>query len=79
MFIDFHHFSWPLDKIQYFLSRSHDKTPTLTPSQTNRFIADNLLALNKARQAYITRVSSERICGALLSHNIHKSQSEILY
>ena len=47
----------------------NDKPPAFTPSDTNKALPDNAIALHKAREAFISSENSEKICRAL-SNNI---------
>ena len=54
-------------------SRFIDKLPALTPSNTSKILTDNLTALHKAREAFVTYGNSEKIQPAL-SNNIRLSR-----
>ena len=50
----------------------NDKPTVFTPSDTNKILTENLIALHKAREAIISSENSNKICRAL-SNNISKS------
>ena len=50
----------------------NNKPPAFTPSNTNKILTDNLIALHKAREAFISSENSEKIRRAL-SNNIRTS------
>ena len=47
----------------------NDKPPAFTPPDTNKILTDNLIALHKAREAFIFSENSEKIC-CTLNNNI---------
>ena len=54
----------------------NDKPPAFTPSDTNKILTDNLIALHKAREVFISSENPEKICRALsnnISNNIRTS------
>ena len=53
-------------------STFNNKPPALTPSGTNKILTDNIIALHKAREAFISSENSEKIRCAL-SNNIRTS------
>ena len=69
--MDSHHFSWYLIKIRNSLQYLK-QPPAFTPSNTNKILTDNLIALHKAREAFISSENSEKIRRAL-SNNIRTS------
>ena len=50
------------------LSTFNDKHPTFTPSNTHKILIDNLVALHKARKAFVFSENSEKISRALCNN-----------